>query len=424
MIHLTEDILQFAWKNSLYDFADLLTTDGQPIDIISKGELNKNSGPDINNATIKIGETTWAGNVEIHIHSSDWYLHKHQNDEAYNNVVLHVVYFHDKDVFINNQCLPVLELKNRIPPSLFRKYKLLLKKEDEIPCRNIIREIKSTTILNQLESSLRQRFIRKSQEVLQVFYKSKNDWEETTFQLLLRSFVGKINQQPAEWLGEKVNLKLLRNAGDSLVAKEALLAGLGGWLDKAEDDYSKQLSKEYGFLKVKYNLQELNPAIWKTGRMRPAQFPIFRLAQLAAMIQKNNYLFSPLINDSMENIQKNYTHAEAANYWSEHCHLAKPIKKRTTKIGNMQQELILINVAAPILFAYGNYIQNDFFKNKAIALLQSIKSENNNIIKKWQKLAVQPASAFESQALIELYNGQCIRKKCLSCIIGMQILKS
>lgn len=426
MIHLTEDILHFVWKHALFDLDDLMTTEGESLQFISRGKLNQNSGPDFSNAKIKIGDTTWVGNVEIHVHSSDWYLHHHQNDAAYDNVILHVVYFHDREVKIKNLYLPVFELKNRIPPSLFRKYKMLLKKEEDLPCRKLINEVKSSSIVQQIEMSLKNRLERKANEVIQLVKRNNSDWEETTFQLLLLSMIGKINYIPAQWLAEKLNLKIIRSNNNDVLQLEALFLGLAGWLGNSEiqDSFTMQLKAEFIHQKNKYLLEELNSAIWKMGKMRPAQFPIFRLSQLADLLFKNSYYFSFFMEADIKEILKLFSRVEANEYWKNHCQLNKEMKPRSVKLGQMQQELLLINVVAPILFAYGIFIQNESLKIKAINLLKNVKPEKNAIIFKWKEHDIRLASAFETQGLIELHNSLCIQKKCLSCNIGMQIIRA
>lgn len=426
MIHLTEDILHFAWKNALFDQDDLMTTNGIPLQFISRGKINRSSGPDFSNATIKIGNTKWVGNVEIHIHSSDWYTHKHQNDSSYDNVILHVVYFHDKEVSVKNQYLPVFELKNRIPPSLFRKYKTLLKREDDLACKRQINEIKNTTIIQQIEISLRTRLERKSKEIIEMHKKNNNDWEETSFQLLLLAFLGKINHQPALWLMEILNMRIIRSVAHDKLKLEALFIGMGGWLKEVnnEDVYAVRLKNEFEFLKIKYNLEELNPAIWKTGRIRPAQFPLFRLSQFASLLFQNKYLFSQFIEKEIHLLVKVFSNIESNKYWKNHSQLSKEMSLRSVKMGKMTQHILIINVVVPLLYAYGDYLKIDSYKNKSEQLLKKVKAEENAILKSWEELGVKPSTAFESQGLIEVYNNLCIQKKCLSCNIGMQIIKS
>lgn len=421
---LTEDILHFIWKNGLFDQNDLSTTDGCNIEIVKNGIHNHHSGPDFNDARIKIGETLWVGQLEIHIHSSDWYQHKHQNDRAYDNVILHVVYEHDKEVLVNNSPIPALELRNRIKPSLFRKYKELLLKEAEIPCSDFLSKIKRPILVSQIETSLVERLERKSEKVLKLLADTKNDWEETVFRLLAFQLAGKINEQPMEWLMNEISLKMLRASGKNIFGKEAFLLGTAGMLKIVPDDYSQKLNGEFQHQKSKFNLAELNPVIWRYGRMRPAQFPSLRLAQLAAIINRNDFLFASLIEWPVKELIGKFLDVEASVYWKNHHQIGKSIEIRSVKIGQMQRDLILINVLAPVLFAYGTLMDDERFKIKASEILLEIKAEKNTILRKWENSGVKPASAFDSQGLIELYNNSCIRKKCLTCRIGTNWLKN
>ncbi len=423
-MHLTEDILHFIWKNGLFDQNDLMTTEGNKIEIVKNGIHNHHSGPDFNDARIKIGVTLWVGQLEIHIHSSDWYQHKHQNDRTYDNVILHVVYEHDKDVMINDKPVPTFELRNRIKPSLFRKYKELSLKEAEIPCCDYIAKIKRPIIISQIETSLVERLERKSEKVLKVLAESKNDWEETVFRLLAFQLVGKINEQPMEWLMNEVSLKMLRSSGNNIFEKEAFLLGTAGMLEISPDEYSQKLNAEFQHQKTKFNLTELNPVIWRYGRMRPAQFPSLSLVQLAAIINRNDFLFASLIENDVKGIIEFFLDVTASDYWKSHHQIGKTIENRSVNLGEMQRDLILINVLAPVLFAYGSFMDEERFKIKASEILLEIKAEKNNILRKWEKSGIKPTSAFDSQGMIELYNNSCIRKKCLTCRIGTNWLKN
>jgi len=423
-MQLSEDILHFVWRQGLFNLDDLKTTEGLPIHLINRGIHNHHSGPDFMEAKVKIGDTLWAGQIEMHVKASDWYMHQHEKDEAYNNVVLHVVYFDDKDVIVNNQKLPTLLLNGRIPPILFAKYKLLLQKDHEIACANHLSGVKKTTIVSQLQRSVLDRLDRKSDKILETFKKCNYDWEETIFRTLCLQMAGKINLQPMEWLVNEIRLKHLRSSGENLLQKEAFLFGVAGMLKEPKDEYSQQLKNEFIHLQSKFNLTELNPVIWKFGRMRPAQFPTIRIAQLAAIISKNEFLFDFLIKEEAPTIVQDFFNIQPSNYWSTHYQFGKKIEKRSVKMGLMQKELMLINVVVPLIYAYGKYLSEEKWKEKAAEILLNLKPEKNHILRKWEKVGVKSESAFDSQGFIELYNNFCIQKKCLTCHIGTSILKS
>jgi hypothetical protein len=423
-MQLSEDILHFVWRHGLFSLDDLKTTNGLPLQLINRGIHNHHSGPDFMEAKVKIGETIWAGQIEMHVKASDWYLHHHEKDNAYDNVILHVVYFDDKEVFVSNQKIPTLVLNGRIPPTLFSKYKLLLQKENSIACSVGIKEVKRTIVISQLERSLTDRLERKSEKILEIFQSCNNDWEETIFRTICLQMAGKINMQAMEWLVNEVKLKQLRASGQDLFQKEAFLFGVAGMLNDPSDDYTIKLKNEFIHLQTKYHLTELNSVIWRFGRMRPAQFPSLRIAQIAAIISRNEFLFEFLLKENVEAIIDNFFNIQPSEYWNNHHQLGKSIKYRSSKMGQMQKELMLINVVAPFIFAYGKYLSEDKWKEKAMDLLFKIKPEKNHILRKWEKVAIKAESAFDSQALIELYNNFCIQKKCITCHIGTSILKS
>ena len=110
---MKEELLHFVWQSKLLLSQSLTTTSGLPVTIVQPGNRNANAGPDFFNARLQIGDTIWAGNIEIHISSSDWDRHRHTSDEAYNNVILHVVYIHDREVLnAQGEQIPTLELRS------------------------------------------------------------------------------------------------------------------------------------------------------------------------------------------------------------------------------------------------------------------------------------------------------------------------
>lgn len=423
-MHLTEDILHFVWRHGLFDQDDLKTEDGQSLQLIHRGIHNHHSGPDFMEAKIKIGNTVWAGQVELHVHSGDWFLHQHEKDRAYDNVILHVVYFDDKEVAIRGQKLPVLVLNGRIPPLLFEKYRKLLEKKNEIPCSYGLVTLKETVKISQIERSLVERLERKADRILEILFSLQNDWEETAFRCIAIQMIGKLNEQPMIWLLEEIRLKQLRNKSKDSIHKESVLFGLAGMLKQVSDDYSEKLSKEFNFQKHKYGYREIDVHLWRYGRMRPANFPSLRIAQLVAILKKNESIFETLMNSESEAIVHDFWDIKADSYWETHHQFGKSIKKRSVSIGKMQKDLLIINVIAPLFFAYGKYHQDEIWKMKAADLLMKLKPEENHIMRKWSESGMKAESAFDSQGLIELYNNSCIPKKCLSCIIGTSLLKS
>ena len=122
-MNVPEDLLHHVWKFRLFKRQKLQTTEGEVIEIIKPGFHNRNAGPDFENAKIKIGDTLWVGNVEIHLNSSDWYRHQHHRDMAYDNVILHVVSKHDREISRSDGTrIAVLEIESLISDEIKQNY--------------------------------------------------------------------------------------------------------------------------------------------------------------------------------------------------------------------------------------------------------------------------------------------------------------
>ncbi|MDO9039790.1 MAG: DUF2851 family protein, partial [Bacteroidota bacterium] len=292
---MKEEFLQFIWKHGLYLKDDLKTTDGKPVEIISSGRPNTDSGPDFFNAKIRIGETIWAGNIEVHQKSSHWYHHKHDIDGAYDNVILHVVELHDKPVQVKNHELPTLEI--RYPVEILENYELLLKSERWIACEEKLTEVDPFILRFWFSSLMIERLQSKTGDILNILKQNKNNWNETFYQLLARNFGMKTNALPFELLAKSLPLQILSKHKNDLFQIEALLFGQSGLLNETllGDDYYLSLRKEYSYLYKKYSLSGIESHLWKFMRLRPINFPTVRIAQLAMLVHHSSALFSQIL---------------------------------------------------------------------------------------------------------------------------------
>jgi len=421
---MKEDFVVYLWTFSLFDHKKLISTDGQSIEIIERGQRNDSSGPDFFNAKIKIDGTLWAGNVEIHTKSSEWLKHNHQKDKAYDNVILHVVW--EADIPIkdsNGEHIVALELAGRIAPALYNKYKLLISSSSKIPCQTQLDKIDEFTWLEWKERLLVERLIEKSSILKKIHDASHGDWNQTFFTALCRSFGMKLNQEPFEKLARLTPIKLLEKHKNNLRQLEALLLGQAGFLDEEfSDAYPLELKKIYSFLKKKYELTGVEKHHWKHGGLRPPNFPTIRLAQLAMLIHSSEFLFTKLIDvKNKQDIFKLFTF-QPSSYWDTHYVLEKESAKSIKKIGITFINSIIINLMAPIFFLYGDERGEEGIKEKAINILRELGPEKNNITDQWKKVNVPMENASDSQALIQLYNIYCKDKKCLKCKIGAKLL--
>jgi len=422
---MKEDFLQFIWKHGLFRKIDLKTTDGKPLEIISSGQLNSDSGPDFFNAKIRIGDTTWAGNIEIHQKSSHWYRHRHNTDAAYDNVILHVVELNDSPVLIKSQTLPTLVIS--YPPEILENYEQLLRSAKWIACEDQISEYDPFLIRFWFSSLMIERLQSKTGDILNILEQTKNNWNETFYRLLARNFGMKTNALPFEMLAKSLPLQILSKHKNDLFQLEALLFGQSGLLNETllGDDYYLSLRNEYSYLYKKYNLSGIESHLWKFMRLRPINFPTIRIAQLAMLIHHSSALFSHILEtEDLEELRKLFD-VSASGYWDTHYSFNKISKNNhSKKLGDTAFNNLLINTIVPLLFVYGDQHLDQAMKDRALMMLEKLAPESNQIIRKWSELGIESRTAFETQALLQLKNNYCEHKKCLNCQLGAKIISS
>ena len=417
---MSERLLQFIWQFQYFNKSELQTTTGEEIQIISQGTYNTNQGPDFNDAKIRIGKTTWAGSVELHILSSDWQKHKHQNDRNYNNVILHVVWEDD----FPNYNVPVLKLENRVAKILLQRYEELMNTKGFIPCEKTISSVKPIVLQSWKERLLAERLIRKSAIVETFLNESNHHWEETFWWLLARNFGIKINADVFEAMARSLPLLILARHKNQIHQLEALLMGQSNLLDgKFKEDYPIMLQKEYEFYKGKYKLQPNTIAPFFL-RMRPGNFPTIRLAQLAMLIHHSEHLFSKIKETNSLKDVKKWLDITANDYWHYHYRFDEPSLFKKKNLGQAMGDNILVNTICTMLFAYGHFHKEQKYKDRALQWLEEITAESNAVTKGFQQVGLQNTNARDSQALIELKNEYCSKKRCLDCAIGNVLLKA
>lgn len=424
---MNESFLHYIWEFQYFSKAELLTTDGEPIEVINPGYRNIHSGPDFFNSKLRIGPIEWIGNVEIHIQSSGWTQHKHHEDDAYENVILHVVWNEDKKITRRDgSTLPALQLKNRLDEQLILQFKKLINNPQTIPCSSSFAGVNSITKLSMLDKALMHRLEAKAKDVGLLLDRNNNDWEETCYQLLCRNFGFKVNAEPFLQLGRSLPYKNLMKHSDKLPQVEALLFGQAGFLEEdAKDDYFQLLKREYSLLKKKFNLgaDRLNKAQWKFLRLRPANFPSTRIAQLASVLYAQKNIFSRILSARNYKAFKEIFSVEQSDYWRHHYQFFKPAQEEVSGIGEMSINNLVINTVVPLLVAYGKAKDAQEYVDRAVEILQDVPAEKNSIVRIWEQLEVECTSAFYSQALIELHNNFCLKRRCLDCTIGYSILQ-
>lgn len=422
---MTEDFLHYVWKYKAFNLSDLKTLEGETIQVIKTGEHNKDAGPDFFNARLIIGNTIWAGNIEIHLKSSDWRKHLHNNNGNYNNLILHLVYENDEAISHTGKPVATAELKTLIDKDLLNKYNQLLYAKQWIPCANQLNSVSSFTLNNWLERLLIERMERKAKTISSLLELNKNNLEETFYIHLARNFGMKVNAVPFELLAKSLPNSFLGKHKSSLFQVEALLFGQSGLLEKSfKDDYPNQLKKEYLFLQKKFSLQPIEGHLWKFLRLRPVNFPTVRIAQLASLIHNSSGLFSKIMEAEKVEEHRKLLNAETSDYWNTHYVFDKASTTQKKNLGTVAIDNIIINSIVPFMFVYATYRGIEEYKDKAVALLEQLNSEKNNIIEKYTALGIKSKSAATSQSLLELKNEYCSFKKCLNCGIGISLLKT
>ncbi|MBK9799860.1 MAG: DUF2851 family protein [Bacteroidetes bacterium] len=423
---MNEEFLHYIWKFRLFPQQQLSTITGESLQIVKTGEYNHDAGPDFFNAKLKIGATEWAGNVEIHINTSDWLKHKHTKDKAYSNIILHVVYNNDVDLSdYQTQAFHTLELKNILAPSLLQKYNSFKNSQDWIPCERSIHRVPDMIKQNWLSRLLVERLEEKANIIQQKLELTTMNWEACLYEMIAKNFGFNVNAVPFEMLSKALPFFVLQKHKNSLLQLEALVFGTAGMLQQNyNDNYLQALQNEYQFLQKKYKFQPMEKHLWKFLRLRPANFPSIRLAQFAALLNQTEHLFSKILHiDDIKNLEK-LLNVEASLYWKSHFVPDKVSKKSIKKLGKLAISSIIINTIVPLLFVYGKKMGQEQFVDRALKFLDVIKPENNSKIAPFASLGFDIQSAYESQGLLQLKNTYCAHKRCLQCAIGNNLLKN
>jgi hypothetical protein len=424
---MQESLIHYIWQFQYFDRMNLRTIAGEEVQVFHPGYRNANAGPDFTNARVKIDGIEWIGNVEIHIRSSGWKQHHHDKDPAYDNVILHVVWKHDNDVIHkDNSSLPTLELQHKVDAALLLRYQSLYSNPETIPCGNLIRGIPDLVRMSMVEKALFTRIESRSENIQRLLKGNKYDWEETCYQLLCRNFGFKVNNEAFFTLGCALPYKAIMKHADKLVQIEAMLFGQAGLLEEnIVDPYLEVLKREFVVLSKKFNLAEkqMNKVQWKFLRLRPANFPTIRIAQLAMLIYKTTNVFSHFISAKSYDQIYETLKVEQSDYWLHHYLFNRYIESEIPGLGKMSIDNIIINTVVPVMVAYGKLKDDDVIVENALNILQSTPCEKNMVIGNWNALGVRSRHAFDSQGLIELYTNFCLRRRCLDCNIGSSIVR-
>lgn len=419
-----EQLLHYVWKHKIFPLKELKTTDGSLIEVIDTGLHNNDSGPDFFNAKIKINGTLWIGNIEIHNRASDWYLHGHDKDKAYDSVILHIVTEADCEVYrVDKELIPQVRLT--CPEYIIRNFETLVQADRFPPCYRIVKTLPSLMIHSWMSALQTERFSAKADVIMERLQKNGGDWEDAFFVTLARNFGFGLNGDAFELWAGMIPLRAVDKHRDNLFQIEAVFFGQAGLLEEEiEDEYYRKLQKEFSYMKHKFGLGVMDTSLWRFLRLRPGNFPHVRIAQLAFLYYQERSLFSRVMEAESVKQVKTLLRSRTSDYWETHYQFYNSSPRRTKSLSDSSLNLIVINTVVPFLYAYGRYKGNEALCERAECFLTELKSENNYVTRMWNEIGLKVNNAADSQALLQLKKEYCDKKKCLYCRIGFEFLKS
>ena len=428
-----EQLLHYTWKHKLFPLKDLTTNDGQFVEIIDPGLHNRNAGPDFFNAKVRIGTTMWVGNVEIHDKSSDWYLHGHDKDSRYDNVVLHVAAELDTEVMKSNgEYVPQLQLS--VPEEVKQHYDELQRTDEYPPCYKVIPDLSSLIIHSWMAALQTERLEQKTEAIRKRAERCNGSWEDAYFVTLARNYGFGINGDVFEQWAYNIPLNAVAHHRDDLFQIEAIFMGQAGLLEleaipeyyqreALNDGYFAKLRNEYQYMAHKFSMKPIDFKLWRFLRLRPQNFPHIRISQLANLYYQQKAGLSQLMECETLDELKQVLKSQVTPYWETHYAFGSTSTKSEKHLSYGSINLLMINTAIPMLFAYGRHTTKEVLCDRAFDFLEQLKAENNHIIRMWQQVGLPVKSAGDSQALIQLKKEYCDKKDCLRCRFGYEYLR-
>lgn len=429
-----EKLLHYVWKHKLFPLATLATTEGQEVEVIDPGRHNSDAGPDFFNAKVKINGTLWVGNVEIHDRSSDWYVHGHDHDTNYDNVVLHVAETIDREVR-DTTGRTVAQMQLSVPASVRANYEELLHTDRFPPCYRIVPLLPRLTVHSWMAVLQTERLEQKTAAIQRRADALDGSWEDAYFVTLARNFGFGINGDTFEQWAMNVPLAKVGHHRDDIFQVEAFFMGQAGLLDmqavpsyyQAEakrEGYFDKLRNEYLYLAHKFALTPIDYKQWRFLRLRPQNFPHIRISQLANLYLERKAGLSVVIECKTIEQLRSVMQTHVTPYWETHYTFGSTSTRNEKHISPSSMNLLMINTAVPMIFAYGRHVGDESLCQRAVDFLDELKAENNNIVRMWRDCGLAALSAGDSQALIQLKKEYCDRRECLRCRIGYEYLKS
>ena len=428
-----EKLLHYIWKHRILPLSELRTTDGRSVEVIDPGLLNMHAGPDFFNAKVRIDGVMWVGNVEIHERSADWFLHGHDTDAAYNNVVLHVAAVVDADVVTERgDRLPQVQLA--VPQQVLSNYRRLLAFDRYPPCREAVLPLDAIKKRSWLSALVAERLNEKTEAIRRRVALFEGSWEAAFFATMARSFGFGVNSEAFEQWAERLPLMQIAHHRDDPFQVEAMFMGMAGLLDEAQmtpttreaaltDPYFLSLKREFGYLSRKFRLEPMSRQAWRFLRLHPQNFPYIRMSQLAQLYCSRRAGLAEIT--ACESVKQLHAvlQTSVGDYWRTHYTFGKESSLNEKRLSTASLNLLAINAAVPVLHAWGCYRDDECLVQRALDWLEELPAEDNTYIRLWKECGVEARNAADTQALIQLQHRYCERKDCLRCRFGYYSLK-